>query len=323
LRHPLMHMVRNAIDHGIERPEERRKIGKAETGTISVSAGHDAGQLIIELADDGCGLSIDKIRAAALADNLATQGQLALLGDRGVLQYIFHPGFSTVERATPISGRGVGLDVVRSSIEDLGGTVDVSAREGQGARFLIRLPSGCGTMPALIVERAGRRVAIAQANVPEVLPDIVGPEVRVESIADSLILRFHNRLLPLVDLADPSVIPAPSAGRGRETILPHPHAAGGRTVIVVEAEDGLRFGLIADRVCHTESVSVIPISAGPRDSRAASGYAMLRDRTTVLLLDPAGIAAMIGEQAIPVGPQTQAAEPRSARDIGDVQWCEL
>jgi two-component system chemotaxis sensor kinase CheA len=323
LKHPLMHMVRNAIDHGIERPEERRKTGKVEAGTISVSAGYDAGQLIIELADDGRGLSIDKIRAAVLADNLATPGQLALLGDRGVLQYIFQPGFSTVERATPISGRGVGLDVVRSGIEDLGGTVEVTAREGQDARFLIRIPSGCGTMPALIVEHAGRHLAIAQANVAEVVPDVAGPDVRVEHIAGGLILRLHNRLLPVVDLAESLVIGAPSAGQGRGPASSHPSVAAGRTAIVVEAEGALRFGLIVDRVCHTESVVVIPISAGPRDSRAAAGYAMLRDRTAVLLLDPAGIAAMIGEQAIRVGSQTPAAERRGAKDIGGVQRCEL
>ncbi len=180
MRDPLTHMVRNSADHGLERPEERRAAGKPETGCIQLSAYHEGGQILIEISDDGRGLALDRIRAKALARGFATEAELAAMTEAQLHQLIFRPGFSTAAAVTSVSGRGVGLDVVRTNIERIGGSIELHSRPGEGCCFTITIPLTLAIVPALIVEAAGERFAIPQAGVvelvharPRVRPDVV------------------------------------------------------------------------------------------------------------------------------------------------------
>ena len=155
IRDPLTHMVRNSGDHGLETPEQRRAAGKPETGRILLNAYHEGGHIIIEIGDDGRGLPVEKIRAKALANGLATEAELAQMSEREVLRFIFAPGFSTAQQVTSVSGRGVGMDVVKTNIEKIGGTVELVSKEGRGATFTIKIPLTLAIVSALIVEAGG------------------------------------------------------------------------------------------------------------------------------------------------------------------------
>ena len=167
IRDPLTHMIRNCADHGIETPQERRAAGKPEAGTIRVSAAHEAGHINIAISDDGRGLDVERIRAKALSLGLASEAQLARMTNDEVCSFIFAPGFSTARQVTSISGRGVGMDVVRENIESIGGTVALSTAMGRGTTFALKIPLTLAIAPALIIETAGHRFALPQHAVVE------------------------------------------------------------------------------------------------------------------------------------------------------------
>ena len=167
IRDPLTHMIRNCADHGIETPQERRAAGKPEAGTIRVSAAHEAGHINIAISDDGRGLDVERIRAKALSLGLAGEAQLARMTNDEVCSFIFAPGFSTARQVTSISGRGVGMDVVRENIESIGGTVALSTAMGRGTTFALKIPLTLAIAPALIIETAGQRFALPQHAVVE------------------------------------------------------------------------------------------------------------------------------------------------------------
>ncbi len=203
IRDPLTHMVRNSGDHGLEKPAERRAAGKPETGRILLNAYHEGGHIIIEIGDDGRGLPVDKIRAKAIANGLATEAEIAQMHERDILRFIFAPGFSTAQQVTSVSGRGVGMDVVKTNIEKIGGTVELVSREGKGTTFTIKIPLTLAIASALIVESGGERFALPQIGVVE-LVRVGGTQEgapRIERIKDSAVLRLRERLLPLVSLA--------------------------------------------------------------------------------------------------------------------------
>lgn len=201
IKDPLTHMVRNSADHGLEVTEDRIRLGKSETGTVQLSAYHEGGHIIIEIADDGAGLPTEKIRQKIIDRGLATEADLEKMSESQIHKFIFRAGFSTAENVTSVSGRGVGMDVVRTNIELIGGSVDVKSIEGQGSTFFIKIPLTLAIVSALIVEANKERFAVPQLNVVELVRVQDGSDHTIEMINDTPVLRLRNKLLPLVPLA--------------------------------------------------------------------------------------------------------------------------
>ena len=210
VRDPLTHMVRNSADHGLELPSERRAVGKPETGLITLTAYHEGGHIMVEIADDGRGLPLDRIREKIVSKGLASEAELAGMSEAAVQRFIFHPGFSTAAQVTSVSGRGVGMDVVKTNIERIGGTIELHSKAGAGTTFVIKIPLTLAIVSALIVESTGERFAIAQSSVAELVhakhatgdEKAVAGQTVIETIDGTPVLRLRDRLLPLVKLAD-------------------------------------------------------------------------------------------------------------------------
>ncbi|MFZ0483414.1 MAG: chemotaxis protein CheW, partial [Desulfobacterales bacterium] len=200
---PLTHLVRNSVDHGIEIPEDRNKAGKNITGKIILKAYHEAGQVNIEISDDGKGLDGRKLAAAAVEKGLVTEDQARMMSDKEKLNLIFMPGFSTAEKITDVSGRGVGMDVVKTNLDKLGGIVDIDSKPGEGTTIRIKLPLTLAIIPSQIIVAGGDRYAIPQVNLEELLR-IPANQVkdRVEIVGDAEVVRLRGKLLPLIKLAD-------------------------------------------------------------------------------------------------------------------------
>ncbi len=282
IKDPLTHMVRNSADHGIEVPADRLKAGKPETGRVTLNAYHEGGHIIIEISDDGRGLAIDKIKAKALQNNLATEAELASMSDQQIMQFIFKPGFSTAAAVTSVSGRGVGMDVVMTNIEKIGGTVNMHSEFGKGSRFLIKIPLTLAIVSALIVECAGQRFAVPQITVVELVRTSAISENKIERINDTPVLRLRNRLLPLVSLRKLLKI-------GGET------EAEGDCFIVVAQVGQTVFGVMVDRVFDTEEIVVKPVSPILRNITMFSGNTILGDGSVIMILDLNGIVQAAGE----------------------------
>ena len=297
IRDPLVHMIRNAADHGLETPEARRAAGKPETGRISLSARHEGGAIVLEIADDGRGLCAARIRARAQAQGLVTAAEAAALSDAEARRLIFAPGFSTTETVTAVSGRGVGMDVVRTQVEKIGGAVEVHSVEGEGSRFTIRIPLTLSIISALIVEAGGERFALPQSCIVE-LVGAAGPGARrAEEINGAPVLRLRDRLLPLVSL---------------QALLGLSPAADARdTCIVVCEAAGFTFGAVVDRVFDTEEIVVKPVSSVLRHLRLYSGATILGDGSVIMILDAKGASMEAGASGL-TGVGEEAAAPASA-----------
>jgi two-component system, chemotaxis family, sensor kinase CheA len=288
IRDPLTHFVRNSVDHGIEPPAERSRAGKPETGVIVLEAFHQGGQIVIEITDDGRGLNVDKIKSKALAQGLVSEAELTGLTDNQIHQFIFRAGFSTAEAVTSVSGRGVGLDVVRSNVEKIGGTIDLSSRSGFGTKFTIKIPLTLAIVSALLVAAAGQRFAVPQTGVVELVQASEGGTRghRIERINGVPVLRLRDRLLPLIILEDLLRLDRPGEAP----------AANERFVVVTQ--DGSRtFGMIVDQVFDTEEIVVKPVAPVVRHIAMFSGNTILGDGSVIMILDPAGIAGTMGEIA--------------------------
>jgi two-component system chemotaxis sensor kinase CheA len=273
IKDPLTHMVRNSADHGIEVPAERVRVGKPETGVITLNAYHEGGHIIIEIVDDGKGLPMDKIRAKILEKGLATQSELEAMTEQQIMQFIFRAGFSTAEKVTSVSGRGVGMDVVRTNIERIGGTVDFKSVAGKGSSFSIKIPLTLAIVSALIVECSGERFAIPQISVVELVKASPESEHRVELINDTPVLRLRNRLLPLVSLRKTLKL-------GEDDIR-----ANGNAFIVVVQVGSSTLGIIVDRVFDTEEIVVKPVAPILRNIEMFSGNTILGDGSVIMILD--------------------------------------
>ncbi len=284
IKDPLTHMVRNSCDHGIEAPADRRQAGKDETGTIRLNAYHEGGHIIIEIADDGRGLDVGKIKAKALANGLATEAELESLSEQQLYQFIFKAGFSTAAQVTSVSGRGVGMDVVRTNIERIGGTVELKSTEGRGSIFIIKIPLTLAIVSALIIESAGERFAIPQISVLELVRATADGDHRIERIKGTPVLRLRNRLLPLVSLRKLLQLDDDSAT-----------TEDSEAFIVVAQVGTYTFGIIVDRVFDTEEIVVKPVSPVIRHIELFSGNTILGDGSVIMILDPNGIAASTGE----------------------------
>ncbi len=200
---PLTHLVRNAVDHGIESPDERRKAGKTDAGTVVLKAYHEAGQVNIEIVDDGKGLDGNLLAESAISKGLLTKEQIEVMSDKEKIDLIFMPGFSTAKEITDVSGRGVGMDVVRTNLEKVGGVVEIESELGKGTTIRIKLPLTLAIIPCQIISTGGERYAIPQVNLEELLR-IPAEQVkyRVEKVGDADVVRLRGKLLPLVRLAD-------------------------------------------------------------------------------------------------------------------------
>ena len=298
IKDPLTHMVRNSADHGLESTEDRIAAGKPETGKVILNAYHEGGHIIIEISDDGRGLAVDKIKAKALANGLVTEAEFETMTEQQIQKLIFKPGFSTAAEVTSVSGRGVGMDVVRTNIEKIGGTVELTSVEGKGTSFVIKIPLTLAIVSALIVECAKERFAIPQISVLELVRASAHSENTIEHINNTPVLRLRNRLLPLVSLRDLLKLHAPEAIAASE-IEPEESSeqgpAAGDHFIVVAQVGSYTFGITVDRVFDTEEIVVKPVARILRDNQMFSGNTILGDGSVVMILDPNGIAAASGE----------------------------
>ena len=283
IKDPLTHIVRNSVDHGIETPERRLAVGKPAEGRLLLRAFHEGGQVNIEISDDGAGVDIERVRARAIERNLVSAEQAARLSDREVAAFIFAPGFSTAATVTNISGRGVGMDVVKTSIEKIGGTVDLQPRPGLGTTLRIRIPLTLAIIPALIVTTGGDRYAIPQVNLLELVR--LEPEVArtaVERIHETPVYRLRGNLLPLVDLRDQLGLPAREDG-----------AAEPLNIVVLQADDR-QFGLVVEGVSDTEEIVVKPLGRQLKSIPTYAGATIMGDGRLALILDVVGLAQQSG-----------------------------
>jgi two-component system chemotaxis sensor kinase CheA len=303
IKDPLTHMVRNSGDHGLETPEQRRAAGKPETGRITLNALHEGGYIIIEIADDGRGLQMDRIRAKVIANGLATEAELAAMTDQQIQQFIFRPGFSTAANVTSVSGRGVGMDVVRTNIEKIGGTIELRSVAGRGSTFTIKIPLTLAIVAALIVEAGGERFAIPQISVVELVRAGAGRDTAIERIGETPVLRLRDRLLPLVSLRKLLALDQPTA------------VDAGENYIVVAQVGPHGFGIIVDRVFDTEEIVVKPVAPILRHLTLFSGNTILGDGSVIMILDPNGIARAtgIGTGRAAVAPPAPAVVPSIER----------
>ncbi len=290
IKDPLTHMVRNSADHGLETPAERVASGKGEQGTIRLSAYHEGGHIIICIADNGRGLNTERIKAKALQNGLVTEAELEKMTEAQIHKFIFAPGFSTAATITSVSGRGVGMDVVRTNIDQIGGTIDIKSVAGEGSSVTIKIPLTLAIVSALIVEAAGDRFAIPQLSVVELVRARANSEHRIERIKDTAVLRLRNKLLPLMHLKKLLMIDDGSS------IDPE------NGFIVVTQVGNQTFGIVVDGVFHTEEIVVKPMSTKLRHIEMFSGNTILGDGAVIMIIDPNGIAKALGAS----GSATQA-----------------
>jgi len=306
IKDPLTHMVRNSADHGLEITEKRIELGKPESGKVRLAAFHEGGHIIIEVSDDGRGLDAEVIKKKLLENGAVTQDELDKLTEQQIHKFIFNAGFSTAAKVTNVSGRGVGMDVVRTNIELIGGTVDVKSIAGEGTTFTIKIPLTLAIVSALIVEAGGQRYAIPQISVVELVRTHSNADNRIEMISDTPVLRLRNKLLPLISLnkllkVENSPQPAEEAAEPIEQDQsveqadsaenPEEHKARGESLFVVVIQVGKQsFGIVVDSVFDTEEIVVKPMSNRLRDITMFSGNTILGDGSVIMIIDPNGLA---------------------------------
>lgn len=286
VKDPLTHLVRNAVDHGIEAPQDRVAAGKPAQGVLELRASHAGGQVSVEVRDDGRGIDPEVVGAKAVAKGLRTADQVAAMSPNELLQLLFLPGFSTAEKVTNVSGRGVGMDVVRTRIEAIGGTVDVESTVGAGTVWRLRIPLTLAIMPSLSVECAGDLYALPQVHVVELVAlDTQRSDSGIEYVHAAPVYRLRGELLPLVSLAGVLGVDGAPGGSSEDTASDESSA-----VIAVVQADQHRFGLLVDRVLTTEEIVVTPLAARLKAIGVYSGATVLGDGRVALILDVQAIA---------------------------------
>jgi two-component system chemotaxis sensor kinase CheA len=279
IKDPLTHVVRNSVDHGIETPDLRAARGKPPTGKLLLRAFHEGGQVNIEISDDGAGIDPKKIRQKAVARGLITPERADRMTDRESLNLIFLPGFSTAEKVTSVSGRGVGMDVVKTNIEKIGGTVDVQSKTGQGTTLKIKIPLTLAIIPALVVTSHTERFAIPQVNLLELVRlEAEQARTEVEHIHGAPVYRLRGNILPLVYLN--RTLGFPDTGTTESAAV---------NIVVLQADDR-QFGLVVDGVSDTEEIVVKPLGKELKGLSAFAGATIMGDGRVALILDVLGIA---------------------------------
>lgn len=304
IKDPLTHIVRNSVDHGIETSEVRVRNGKSAEGTLWLRAYHEGGQVIIEIADDGGGINLDRVRQKAVEKGMVTEEQAAAMSDRESIQLILLPGFSTAPKVTNVSGRGVGMDVVKTNVEKIGGTLDIQSELGQGTTLRIKIPLTLAIIPALIVTTADDRYAIPQVSLLE-LVRLEGEQVRksIEYVHGAPVYRLRGKLLPLVDLSERLGVVAPAADVQKsyeDRII---------NIVVLRANDR-QYGLVVDKVNDTAEIVVKPLGRQLKGISEYAGTTIMGDGSVALILDVMGIALAAGL----TGDVRDQVHPLSAKD---------
>ena len=285
IKDPLTHIVRNSVDHGIELPDIRKAAGKPEEGTLSLKAYHEGGHVNIEIYDDGGGISAEKVKAKALQKGLITSEQANRMSERDALNLIFLPGLSTAERITNVSGRGVGMDVVRTNIERINGTIDIQSKLGQFTLLKIKIPLTLAIIPALIVTCQDNRYAIPQISLLELVhlePEDI--KANVQFIKDTPLYRLRGKLLPLVYLAKELELVDDSITADSTSSI---------NIVVLQAGE-VQFGLVVDHINDTQEIVVKPLSKLLKNQFAFSGATIMGDGKISLILDVTGFARKAG-----------------------------
>jgi len=279
IKDPLTHLVRNSVDHGIETPAARVAAGKSPDGTLSLRAFHEGGQVIIEIGDDGAGIDVQRVGAKAVERGLVEADALDTMSQRELLNLIFLPGFSTAEVVTNVSGRGVGMDVVKTNIERIGGALDVTTDAGVGTTFRIKIPLTLAIIPALVVGCGDHRFAIPQVSLLELVRiDRERISTEIEWIHGAPVHRLRGRLLPVVDLA------------GELGLDAEPLSERAVVNLVVLQADGQRFGLVVDRITDTQEIVVKPLGVQVNEVGIYAGATIMGDGRVALILDVLGLA---------------------------------
>ena len=300
IKDPLTHAVRNSVDHGIESPADRVLAGKPAEGCVRLKAFHQSGSVVIEVSDDGAGIPMERVLKKAIERNLVTEEQAAGMSEREALQLIFLPGFSTAAAVTTVSGRGVGMDVVRANVEKVGGSVEVESRRGEGTTLRLRVPLTLAIVPSLVVRSGGQSFALPQSALVE-LVDIPTREFgkTVQRVGSAEVYRLRERLLPMVWL-------------DRLLGMEAPETSQGHYLAVLEA-DGCRYGLVVDDLMSPEEIVVKPLSPVLREIGLFSGATVLGNGTLALILDIGATAARAGvkpteEDSVEIGQATVAVQ---------------
>jgi two-component system chemotaxis sensor kinase CheA len=326
---PLTHLVRNSVDHGIETPRERELAGKSPKGTISLKAYHEAGQVNIEIEDDGGGIDPEKIASVAVKKGVITEQDSNLLSAKDKMHLIFAPGFSTAEQVTDVSGRGVGMDVVKSNLEKLGGIIDIDSKKGRGTSIKIKLPLTLAIIPSQIISTGNEKYAIPQVNLDELLRVPAGQiKEKIEKVGDAAVVRLRGTLLPLIRLSDVLGIERtfidPETGeerpdrraniadrRSKDLFSPENetkntsdsdiakrkdfdrryHAKSAINIAVVSAGT-FRYGLIVDELMDSEEIVVKPLGKHLKNCKGYAGATIMGDGKVALIIDVASIAEM-------------------------------
>jgi len=281
IKDPLMHLVRNSCDHGIELPEARLRAGKPPQGILTLRAYHEGGQVNIEVGDDGAGIDVARVKQKAVESGLLRAEQAEKLGDREALSLIFEPGFSMAKTVTNISGRGVGMDVVKSHIEKIGGVVDVFSRPGEGATVKIRIPLTLAIIPGLVITSGGERFVIPQVSLLELIRlegDSAGKHI--EYVHGTPVYRRRGSLLPITYLNQ--VLGLKSADRAEAV-----------SMVVLQAEDR-QFGLVVDGINDTQEIVVKPLGKQLKGLTLYAGATIMGDGRVALILDVLGIGQRSG-----------------------------
>ncbi len=319
LSDPLTHLVRNSVDHGVEAPEVREKSGKKKQGVIFLNAYHEGGKVIIEVKDDGSGINEAKVKAKAIQTGLVTKEDADKMTEKQIQHLIFHPGFSTATVVTNISGRGVGMDVVKSNIEKLGGVIEIYSYPGKGTRFLLKLPLTLAIISSLIVSTEGKKFAIPQVGVEE-LVRIRAQELtqKIERVQNAEVLRLREKLLPLIRLSDVLGMGSsyfdPENGerkedrrkrwserRGNKTFASETgerraqdkdrrNSQNNAVKVVVLKAGKSNFGLVVEDVFDNEEIVVKPLSSYLKTTKCYAGAAIMGDGKVAMILDPMGIS---------------------------------
>jgi two-component system chemotaxis sensor kinase CheA len=274
VKDPLTHLVRNAVDHGIEEPDRRVAAGKSPEGTLTLRAYHEGGHVAVEVADDGAGLNVERIAQKAVENGLARPEQIAAMDRREIMAMVFLPGFSTADKVTNVSGRGVGMDVVKTNIENIGGAVSVDSTPGEGTVWRLTIPLTLAIIQALTVDCGDQRYVVPQVAVLE-LVFIDGQSTKIEYASGAPVYRLRGKLLPLVRL---------DRALGLEV-----GGDQGVYIMVLQA-DGRRFGLVVDRVLNTEEVVVKALNSRFKDIGLYAGATILGDGKVGLILDVSSLA---------------------------------
>jgi two-component system chemotaxis sensor kinase CheA len=323
---PLTHLVRNAVDHGLETPERRTAAGKKPTGRLLLAASHEAGQVVIEISDDGAGIDPQRIASKAVEKGIITHTQAEAMSAKDLIRLIFRPGFSTASQVTEVSGRGVGMDVVLTNLTKVGGTVDVNSRPGQETRIIVKLPLTLAIIPSILVAVNDERFAIPQINLVELVRMAPGDVAqRVERLGSAAVMRLREELLPLVRLSDVLGMERgfvdPATGvrsterrqnladrRSPDVAAPTPtdtadnrrrgpdrrEATQSALNVAVVAVGTHRYGLVVDQLLDSEEIVVKPIGGHLSDCHEYAGATILGDGSVALILDIAGLRDVAG-----------------------------